>query len=259
MDCHRGWESVSRILALAAVAGAAVLSHASEVGGQTVEGLVTEEGSARPLAGADIRLLDRDRGLVARAMADSAGLYTIRADEAGHYYLVVDMIGFRQLETPLFDLRDDATLRASFELPTDAIELEGLRVEADRLEEIRREVSGFGLRIDDIGERFVGRDRIEERLGVANFGKVLQWQSIPQMRIIDGTDSGGPPRVCVMLRLHRERCALTVLNGSLVTLEAAAMVPPEAVQAIVVMEPEEATIFWGTDGGGGAVLIFTGR
>lgn len=229
--------------------------------GQTVEGRITEEGTGRPVAGADVRLLDEGRETTTRVLSDVAGRYTVEVEEPGHYYLVVDMIGYQRLETPLLDLQRETTLRASFELPTDAIELEGLRVEADRLEEIRREAARFGVQIDHIGERFVGLDRIEQRMGSAdpNFGKVLQWQSIPQMRVIDATDSGGPPRVCVILRLHRERCALTVLDGALVTPEAAAMIPLEVMQAIVVMEPEEATTFWGTDGGGGAVLIFTRR
>ena len=236
-----------------------LVSAAAPLHAQAVEGRVTEEGTGRALVGADIRLLDQERRLVERSVAELGGRYQIQAPAPGNYYLIVDLLGFERLETPLLELRADATLRAAFELPADPIELEGLRVQADRLEEIRRDVSMFGVRIDDIGERFVGRERIEARLGVSNFGKVLQWQSIPQMRIIDATDTGGAPSVCVILRLHRERCALMILNGALVTQEAAAMVPPEAIQAMVVMDPEEATTIWGTDGGGGAVLIFTGR
>lgn len=224
---------------------------------QVVHGRVTEEGTVRPLIDAEIQLLDAQRQLVFRSAADVAGRYSITTPTPGNYYLIVDRIGFQRLETPLLSLAAGDTMTAAFELPPDPIELEGLRVEADRLEEIRREAASFGIRIDDIGERFVSRERIEARPAARSFGKVLQWQTIPRMRIIDGTDTGGPPRVCVMLRLNRDRCALNIVNGALVTLEAAAMIPPEAIEAIVVMEPHEATTLWGTDGGGGAVLIFT--
>lgn len=225
---------------------------------QTVRGRVTEEGSARPLPSVDIQLLDASRELVARAAGDVSGLYSIDAPAPGNYYVVVDLLGYQRLETPLVELAAGDTLSAAFELPLDPIELEGLRVRADRLEEIKREISRFGVNPDVMGQRFVDAETIARRPGVRNFGKVLQWQSIPQMSIVDGDDVGSPkPFVCVRLRMNSERCAITVLNGAPVTLEAAASIPPEAIEAIAVLEPYEATTLWGTDGGGGAVLIFT--
>ncbi|MEM7414451.1 MAG: carboxypeptidase-like regulatory domain-containing protein [Gemmatimonadota bacterium] len=225
---------------------------------QTVRGRVTEEGSGRALPGVDIQLLDASRELVARSAADGAGLYAVDAPAPGNYYVIVDLLGYQRLESPLVELSAGDTLSAAFELPLDPIELEGLRVRADRLEAIKQEVQRFGVNPDVIGERFVDEETIARRLGVRNFGKVLQWQSIPQMTIIDGDDVGSPrPFVCVRLRANSERCAITVLNGSLVTLEMAASIPPEAIEAIAVLDPFEATTMWGTDGGGGAVLIFT--
>lgn len=236
-----------------------VLLAAASVEAQTVQGRVSEEGVGRPLAEVDVRLLDAAREGVGRVATDAVGMYVVEAPEAGEYYVVVDLIGYQRLESPLVALEAGQTVSIAFELPPDPIELEGIRVEADRLEQIKRDVSMFGVRVDDLGERFVDAETIAERPHARDFGLVLQWQSIPQLRVIRASDqfNSGEPDVCVMLSQLRERCALTILNGSLVTRETAAMIPPEALEAIVVLDEYEASTLYGTDGGGGAVLLFT--
>ncbi len=231
---------------------------AASLEAQTIRGSVTDEEQSRPVAGADVRLLDEQRNLVARAASGPEGHFALPADP-GNYYLIVDFLGLRRLESPLFSLGEDRDVTIDFELPTDPIELEGLRVAADRLEEIKAEVARFGVRADNIGERFVDAETIARRATARNFGHVLQWQSIPQMRVYNSTDYGlsEEPYVCVKLRMNSERCAVTVLNGGLITLETAAAIPPEAIEAMVVLDPYEATTLYGTEGGGGAVLLFT--
>lgn len=244
---------------LFAVAVAVLSAVPTTVHAQSVQGRITEEGVGRSLPGVDIRLLDAARELVVRAASDELGMYLIEAPEAGNYYVVVDLIGYRRLETPLVALQAGVAMNVSFEMPSDAIELEGLRVEADRLEEIKRDVAMFGVRVDDLGERFVDAETIAKRPMASDFGLVLQWQSIPAMRVVRGHDQFNPgkPDVCVMLSQARDRCALTILNGALVTRETAASIPPEALEAIVVLDEYESSTLYGTDGGGGAILLFT--
>lgn len=238
---------------------AACLAMPSLLAAQVVQGRITDEASGTPIAGVDVSLLDSERGGVARTATDAEGHYTLNAPDTGDYYVVVDMIGYRRLESPLVALVADQTVSIGFELPADPIELEGLRVEADRLEEIKREVSMFGVRVDDLGERFVDAETIAKRPHARDFGLVLQWQSIPQLSIIRSEDGSNPgkPEVCVRISALRDACAVTVLNGARVTLETAASIPPEALDAIVVLDQYEAALLYGTDGGNGAVLLFT--
>jgi hypothetical protein len=107
-----------------------------------------------------------------------------------------------------------------------------------------------------LGQRFVPLEAIERRETADDFGQVLQWQSVPGMRVLRGLDTGGPPTVCVILTRSRS-CAITVLDGHIVPSEVAGSTPVETLGGIVVLTPVEAATSFGTDGGNGAVLIFT--
>lgn len=226
---------------------------------QMVEGRISDEASRQPLAFADVRLLTVDERVAAVGVSDSAGRYRIGAPEPGSYRVQVDLIGYARLLSPLLALRTGRTVTADFELPADPIELEGLRVEADALERIRDDLRMYGVRLADLGERFVDRAAIERRWAARDFGQVLQWQSVPGMTVTRSDDfgTGRKPSVCVRLVADRARCALVILNGARVGLETAALVPPESLRAMAVLQPAEATLIYGTLGGGGAVLLFT--
>lgn len=218
---------------------------------QAVQGRISDEMSREPLAFADVRLLTVDQEVAAAGVSDSAGRYRIGAPEPGSYRLQVDLIGYGRLLSPLLALRAGRTITADFELPADPVELEELRVEADALERIRDDLRMYGVRLDDLGERFVDQAAIERRWAARDFGQVLQWQSVPGMTVIRSDF-----RVCVRLVADRARCALVILNGARIGLETAALVPPESLRAMAVLQPAEATLIYGTQGGGGAVLLF---
>jgi hypothetical protein len=55
------------------------------------------------------------------------------------------------------------------------------------------------------------------------------------------------------------RCALVVLNGSLISRERAIMIDPESIEAMAILVPREAATLYGSMGGVGAVLIWTKR
>lgn len=231
---------------------------------QVVQGRITDEMGERPLAAAEVSLLDEEGRQVAITLADSAGWYRIGPREPGSYSVQVDLLGYQRLVTPLLALEGDRTVNADFEVPAAPIELEGLRVEAEALERLREEVRGFGVDLDDLGERFVDRAAIEERAAARDFGHVLQWQSVPGLTVTrsDDTPTYLQPInqwICVQVPRSRGTCAIFLLNGTLITPEAAALVPPETLDAIVVLTPVEATQTFGTDAAGGAVLLYTRR
>jgi hypothetical protein len=229
---------------------------------QIVQGRITDELAGQPLHAVEVRLLTADDDVAAVAVSDSVGSYAVRAPRGGVYRVQADLLGYLQLRSPLLDLPEGRTVTADFEMPNDPIELEGLRVEVEAMERIREELRSYGVRVDALGEGFVDAETIASIPSASDFGKVLQWRSVPGMRVVRSDDVSvaarvGNPRVCVRLIPGRPQCAVTVLNGTRITLEAAYLVPAAALQAIAVLQPEDATTLYGTDGVGGAVLLFT--
>lgn len=230
--------------------------------GQTVQGRVTEEADGRALLAAEVALLDAEGRVAAVTLSDSAGAYRISPPEPGSYSVQVDLLGYERLVSPLLALGEGRTVNADFEVPARPLELEGLRVEAEAQQRIRDDLRTFGVNAADLGERFVGREVIESRAAARDFGHVLQWQSVPGLRVYRSDDMPNylqPLEVsmCVTVLGNRGGCAIFALNGTLITPEAAALIPPETLQAIVVLTPTEATQTFGTDAGGGAVLLYT--
>lgn len=231
-------------------------SHAMSA--QVVSGRTSDESSGQALPLVEVLLLTAAEEAVAVAISDSLGAYKLHIPRPGTYYVQADILGYRRLRTPLLDLSDPKVYRADFQMPPDPIELEGLNVEVEAMENLSRELRSFGVRLDDLGERFVSPADIAARPTSRDFGHVLQWQSIPGMRVIRGDDLSPPaPLVCVQLGRGREGCAVMVLNGARIALETAYAVPAHSLRAIVVLSPVEATLLYGTDASAGAVLLFT--
>ena len=253
-DVSRSFRSMILMLWLPALILTAAPGRAST---QVVEGRATDEATGEPLGLVEIRLLTADEEVASTTVSDSSGVYELEIPEDGAYYVQADMLGYQPLRTPLLELTTSRSFTAAFELPADPIELEGLEVEVEAMERIERELAGFGVRLDDLGERFVSPADIARRRTAQDFGKVLQWQSIAGMEIVR-EDELSPPRfrICVRLQI-RGGCAVMVLNGARITHETAYDIPANALRAIVVLRPEESTLLYGTDGGSGAVLLFT--
>lgn len=228
----------------------------SQASAQTVRGRVTAEEDGAVLAGATISLLTASNEVVTRVETDLRGGYVLDAPNAGAYRVVADHLGYLRLESPLAALEAGRVIAVDFELPPDPVELEGLRVEVERNELLRDRVRQYGVRLDQLGRRYVTQADIERRIWYLSFGGVLQWQAIPGIVV----DVGPPtnPTVCVRSTRHpRSPCAVTVLDGAVVTPEAAASIPLDALGAIVVLTPMEATLSFGTGASNGAVLLFT--
>lgn len=232
-----------------------LLLPASEAHAQAVAGRVTDESTGEPVAGAMVSLLDSEREVTRRVVSDSAGRYAVEAPDPGEYWLVADFLGYQLLESPLLRFAGGDTVTVDFELPVDAIELEGLEVAAQRNEELRERVRLWGVRPEELGARWVDREQIERWQAAEDFGVALRAQGIAGVQVIRGVEIDGTPVVCVSIRSGG--CALVVWNGQPVSEVTAALIPPMSLEAVVLLTPMEATLSYGTDGGNGAVLLFT--
>ena len=54
-------------------------------------------------------------------------------------------------------------------------------------------------------------------------------------------------------------CALIVFNGVPMGGQQALSIDPDAIESIAILAPLEATTFFGTVGGSGAILVWTAR
>ena len=239
----------------ALLASVGLLLPASGAHAQAATGRVTDESTGEPVAGAMISLLDSEREVAMRVASDSTGRYTVEAPHPGEYWLQADFLGYRLLESPLLRLEAERTVTIDFELPVDAIELEGLEVETRRNEELRQRVRLWGVRPEELGARWVDREQIERWQTAEDFGVALRAQAIAGVEVIRYVERNGMPGVCVSIR--NGGCALVVWNGQPVSELTAGLIPPMSLEAVVLLTPMEATLSYGTDGGNGAVLLFT--
>jgi hypothetical protein len=87
------------------------MALAGHAAAQTVRGIVAEDGTGTPLAGAMVVLFDFDGEAVDRAPTDAAGGFTTQAGHPGRYHVRVDRIGYASLTTDPFDVPVRATFR----------------------------------------------------------------------------------------------------------------------------------------------------
>lgn len=75
--------------------------------GQTIAGLVIDDGTSAPLSAVAVMLLDSTDVAVAFAESDSAGRFSIEAPRAGAYRVRADRLGYGDLISEVFSLETD--------------------------------------------------------------------------------------------------------------------------------------------------------
>jgi len=243
-------------------------ARASVAHGQTnLSGRVLEEGSERPVREAEIRLLDRDGEVAARAVSDVAGRWELEVPEAGEYFLAASRLGYEAMQSPMLSIESAPAVPLEILLRPSPIGLEGLRVEVDYEEEAEQQLKLAGVAPRDLGRRWISESDIEAVKLRRDVGSFIERQGIPALRVIrpenivPGSD---PLGLCVSLVRGRTagglgRCALGVVDG----IERSTMhlldLDPETVAAMAVLNPIEAVILFGKRGEAGAVMIWTKR
>lgn len=172
-------------------------------GAQEVRGQVVERGSGTPLGGALVTLLSEDGEEAGRTLTAPDGAYRIQAP-AGSYRLRVERIGFATWTSEAFRLQAGEPLTRPVEVPTQAVPLTSLAVEAEgrcrtrpeagqaaarlweearkalRATEVTREERETGFRVRRY-ERLLtaGLDTVEERSTVAGGVTGSPFEAVP--------------------------------------------------------------------------------
>ncbi len=244
---------------------AAVLAFPADGTAQRALGQIVDQSTRTPVPGALVTVRDNSGELVGMSVSDSRGEYSIDLPHVGPFSVSARSPGYEQVSADGLTFSSDLPTLMHFELDPDPVRLEGITVEVGAETRIARELSILGLRPMELGDRLVTRAEIEQRQTARDIGAVLEWQQIPGAQVARTENtygSNGPGMLCVYLARGRtgsgkQRCALTVLDGLPVQPDVVEMLDPADLEAIIVLNPQEATVRFGTLGGGGAVLLIT--
>ena len=248
---------------LATLVVAAILRVPLPLSAQTIAGRVLDESSEGPIGGALLTLVSPDGDEEARALADSAGWFRLVPPEAGEYYLTAERIGYVPTRSPLLSLATDGTAALELMMAPAPVGLEGFDVSVE--ERVADELRILGLSPTQLGNRWIDRADIEAVAVKRDMGTVLEWQQISGTRIIrpenlaPGSDDMGLCVAMVRARMGRGAgtCALIVWNGVPISGPQALNIDPDAIESMALLLPVEATVFYGSRGGGGALLVWT--
>jgi hypothetical protein len=218
-----------------------------------------EDGRAVPVSDVRISLVDRSGEPRVTTASDSLGRFLLRPPAPGEYSVEASHLGYAPTRSPLLALSAPTTETAEIEihLTPRPLGLQGFEVSIDAappefLEAMR-------LEPHELGRRWIDRSGLEALAVPGRLVRdVLRWQGIAGLSVteIDPTRNPGPPSLCVTLR-RGIGCALTILNGTPISPEEAHALDPRELEAIAVLTPNEATLYFGTGAAGGAVLMWT--
>jgi hypothetical protein len=246
-----------------ALAALVLTSAPADAAAQTIVGRVLDAVNERPVGGVMVSLVTRTGEARARALTDSIGRFRLSPPETAEYLLVTDRFGYLETRSPLFRLGTDGEVTLELVVSPEPVGLEGLEISVEEL--AAEELDRMGLSANALGNRWIGRRRIEAIPVKRDVGTILEHTMQAGTRIIrpEHQTGGDQMGLCVSLAransMGRGNCALIVLDGIPISGVQALDIDPDAVESIAILEPIEASTRYGTIGGSGAVLVWTRR
>lgn len=228
-----------------------------------VRGTVRADGEGPALAGARIWILSVTGDTVGRARADSTGVFHLSVPPGVGYRAVASAEGYLREASSAFILDGAESLDVTFQLIPDrdvlTMKIEGIvvEVEARNRAVAKRLLRQFGQNEITMGRRWIGVATLDSMpsTGEADPGVAIQRQGVPGVWVDEAAKHGKNALLCV--RQKPRECSLIILNGIQVDLQTALLIDYRELEGIAVLRPEDATTFFGTQGGGGAVVLWT--
>jgi len=178
-------------------------------------GTVVARGTAEPLAGVAIDLLDESGTVLEQTLTDEEGRFRAILDEGAEVYLRVSRLGFRGAVSEAIDVTN-GTRRIEVTLPEEAIELPPVVVVVGG-RDARLEMEGFYERATTVGGLFIRRDDVEA-IAPARTTDLLE--RAPGVRVTTDPQSGDLRRRVTFQRLALaggDKCYPTVfVDGEMV-------------------------------------------
>jgi len=217
---------------------------------QTFRGRVVDERDGRPVPTTLVRLVGEDGKQHAVSIADSSGVYRLRAPEPGVYRLEAARIGYENFVTPLLEVAQtggvypiDLLMRAA-PLPLSGLTVETRAAtrEADRQIRLITGLSPASMR-----HRPIRFPEIQSHLDQGHLlTDLLRWSNTVGLLVSNRID--GP---CYSLR--GRGCLPVYLNGMPIERDFVDGVPLDMLYTIVVVTPTDGSMAYPS----GAVLLYT--
>lgn len=251
----RAWAVAAALLAIASP---------GSVDAQTILGRVLDQMNEEPVGGVIVALVSASGEERLRTLTDSAGQFVIAPPSAGEYLLVTERFGYQETRSPLIALTMEGQAPLELMVVPAPIGLEGFEVSVE--EQANEELQMMGLSLGDLGNRWIDRDEIDAIQVKRDIASILEQKRPAGMTIMrpenfaPGSDIG----LCFATQRGRSadgsnQCSLIVLNGIPISGIQALDIDPDAIEGIAVISPIEASTFYGTAAGAGAVLVWTRR
>jgi len=232
------------------------MASPTHAGAQTILGRVLDQVNEAPVGGVIVRLIERDGEERLRTLADAEGRFVIAPPEAGEYILTTERFGYLETRSPLIGLRMEGEAPLELMISPEPLGLAGLDVSVEEL--AAEELNQMGLSPNQLGSRWINRSDIEAMQMPGLAKDVIRWQNIAGV-YIDEYDATAEAPLCVRFMRRSTQCAITVIDGIVVPAEQAYGLIASNVEAIAILNPTDAATFYGTAGGGGAVLFWSKR
>lgn len=99
---------------------------------QTIEGVLMEAQSDRPISLGLIIMMTTEGDSITSAVTNSAGRFTVDAEEPGDFYLIASAFGFKETRVGVFELGQGGSMEIEFRVGAEAMPIEGILVELQR-------------------------------------------------------------------------------------------------------------------------------
>ena len=261
-------------LAPAVAGGITIMAPQHEAGVVgTIRGRVTEAGSGRPIAGAQVLLVGTPRG----AVTSAGGEYALSGLPAGSHTLRARIIGFQAAQLTV-EVGDGQTATADFSLTPAALQLDAVVVTGTPGAVSQRTLgnSVATINVAEVSQRVVNTTVAELLQGKAPGVTVLQSSGTPgaasniRIRGVGSLSASSEPVIYVDgVRIHSgaggafrnnwETPAQGQSAGGGQTASSLDAINPEDIESIEVIRGPAAATLYGADAANGVIQIITRR
>lgn len=229
------------LLLLAALGATSPGLHA-----QTVQGRISDIQNGQPIAGARVRLIDRDSEARATTSSDRTGRFTLSVPGEGVYRVRVEQLGYATLESEPFEARGSAGMvTLDLSMQPAPLAIEGVEVSADVVNRRIRQFLGTSpslLRVRPIPLETIRRNAMQG----GGVSEMMERQSIAGLQVRRSRQ--GP---CYQMR--GRGCLPVFLDGARLSAQSVMDIPLEMLGSVVVLLPNELVSY-----PDGAVHLLTG-
>jgi hypothetical protein len=159
----------------AALAGLMVLgAHGpSALGAQTISGQLLEAGTDRAIPFAEVDAMDEDGDVVASALSDGTGHFSVKLKKAGAYTLYASRLGYYAAVSTSIDVEERQDVAVAIRLSPAPVEVDSLTVGVEPRVTSLDQVGFYGRKAAGVGH-FITRLDIEKMIGIHTLADVVR-------------------------------------------------------------------------------------